>query len=86
MCVTTFITGFFAAAAYFAAFAMASQLDNAFDAAGDSYNTDALMGSTERQLFATLRSRFDRPPESSSGDDEAGLRDDTPDVAQTSSQ
>jgi len=83
MCATTFIAAFFATVAYFAAFAMASQLDNAFDAAGDSYNTDALLGSTERQLFATLRCRFDRPPESS---EEEGIRADTEDVAQTSSQ
>jgi len=55
----TFIASFLVASAFWMAWAMVTLLHNPFQACGDSYNSDALLGSTERQLFAVLRSRFD---------------------------
>lgn len=57
----TFFTSTLVASAYWLAWSMVSLLSNPFTIPGngDCYNTDALIGATERQLFATLRAQFD---------------------------
>ena len=60
--IATLMFGFLLASAYWLAWAITQILANPFKAGNDSFNSDALLGSTERQLFATLRSTFDFHP------------------------
>ena len=64
------VTGTLMASAYWLAWAIIKLLATPWDGETDSYNCDALLGSTERQLFAVLRSQFDaRALAIESGDD-----------------
>ena len=57
--VFTFGSAFLMASAYWMAWAIIVLLDDPFDSDNDSYNCDAFLGSTEQQLFASLRAMFD---------------------------
>ena len=57
-----FFASFSITRVYSVAWAMVEELTSPFGAdADDDYNPDGLLGSTERCLFANLRSNFDRP-------------------------
>lgn len=56
---STFCTAWLVSSAYWLPWSIVKLLENPWDSEVDSYNCDALMGSSERMLFATLRSRFD---------------------------
>jgi len=68
---TTF-NGFLESSCYWLAWAMVQVLSNPFSAGYDSYSSDALIASTERQLFAVLRSTFATTARSSSDSPPSG--------------
>jgi hypothetical protein len=58
-CCMTFCSCFLMAASYWTAWAISQILADPFKSGNDSFNSDSLLASTDRQLFATLRSTFD---------------------------
>merc|ERR1712220_12980 len=56
----TILSVFFITSAFNSAMNMIHVLEDPFDVDDDSYNTDVLISSTDRCLFAQLRSLFDK--------------------------